>query len=225
MRPPAGSARRLAATCSFSRLSSASASNSSLRARRYSLDSPGKWTFGSRSTSRHLFMSRGLPLRAIVSILSSVWPSVKGSGSWISHWNHPACEPFQSLTMCRFSPGAGTEVRAGSHKVWGLQYIGWLRFRSLPTSPAVLWPVPFTRDSYHQRSVGCCCQLDDDCCGQPCGAVTSPPPESPPRSAIRKPAAGVSRTPLSEDRPWLPGPVASDWSERHHVHQQARTDH
>src|SRR5439155_8378492 len=38
--------------------------------RRYSLDSPGKWTFGSRSTSRHLFMSRGLPLRAIVSILS-----------------------------------------------------------------------------------------------------------------------------------------------------------
>src|SRR5919106_2386099 len=70
MRPPAGSARRWAATCSFSRRSSASASNSSLRARRYSLDSPGKWTFGSRSTSRHLFMSRGLPLRAIVSILS-----------------------------------------------------------------------------------------------------------------------------------------------------------
>src|SRR5260370_39868994 len=70
MRPPAGSARRRAATCSFSRRSSASASNSSLRARRYSLDSPGKWTFGSRSTSRHLFMSRGLPLRAIVSILS-----------------------------------------------------------------------------------------------------------------------------------------------------------
>src|SRR5262245_42248767 len=68
MRPPAGSARRLAATCSFSRRTSASASNSSLRARRYSLDSPGKWTFGSRSTSRHLFMSRGLPLRAIVSI-------------------------------------------------------------------------------------------------------------------------------------------------------------
>src|SRR6266403_160732 len=48
--------------------------------------------------------------------------------------------------------------------------------------------------SNHQRSLGCCCQLDDDCCGQPCGAVTSPPPESPPRSAIRKPA-GVSRTP------------------------------
>src|SRR5260221_2321834 len=70
MRPPAGSARRWAATCSFSRRSSASASNSSLRVRRYSLDSPGKWTFGSRSTSRHLFMSRGLPLRAIVSILS-----------------------------------------------------------------------------------------------------------------------------------------------------------
>src|SRR5262249_38496879 len=70
MRPPAGSARRLAATCSFSRRTSASASNSSLRARRYSLDSSGKWTFGSRSTSRHLFMSRGLPLRAIVSILS-----------------------------------------------------------------------------------------------------------------------------------------------------------
>src|SRR5215470_6987719 len=70
MRAPAGSARRWAATCSFSRRSSASASNSSLRARRYSLDSSGKWTFGSRSTSRHLFMSRGLPLRAIVSILS-----------------------------------------------------------------------------------------------------------------------------------------------------------
>src|SRR5258708_10161379 len=70
MRPPAASAWRWAATCSFSRRSSASASNSSLRARRYSLDSPGKWTFGSRSTSRHLFMSRGLPLRAIVSILS-----------------------------------------------------------------------------------------------------------------------------------------------------------
>src|SRR5258708_20661105 len=65
MRPPAASARRWAATCSFSRRSSASASNSSLRTRRYSLDSPGKWTFGSRSTSRHLFMSRGLPLRAM----------------------------------------------------------------------------------------------------------------------------------------------------------------
>src|SRR5262249_46072609 len=42
MRPPAGSARRLAATCSFSRRTSASASNSSLRARRYSLDFPGE---------------------------------------------------------------------------------------------------------------------------------------------------------------------------------------
>src|ERR1700758_985521 len=42
MRPPAGSTRRWAATCSFSRRSSASASNSSLRALRYSLDSPGK---------------------------------------------------------------------------------------------------------------------------------------------------------------------------------------
>src|ERR1700730_18034398 len=52
---------------------SASASNSSLRVRRYSLDSPGKWTFGSRSTSRHLFMSRGLPLRAIVSILLPIF--------------------------------------------------------------------------------------------------------------------------------------------------------
>src|SRR2546427_6167710 len=70
MRPPGGSAGRGGATCSFSRRSSASASNSSLRVRRYSLDSPGKWTFGSRSTSRHLFMLRGLPLRAIVSILS-----------------------------------------------------------------------------------------------------------------------------------------------------------
>src|SRR5260370_13252812 len=67
---PGGGAGGGGAPGSSPRRSSASASNSSLRARRYSLDSSGKWTFGSRSTSRHLFMSRGLPLRAIVSILS-----------------------------------------------------------------------------------------------------------------------------------------------------------
>src|SRR5579859_75028 len=72
MAPPGGSARRLAATSSFKSRSSASDSNNSSRARRYSLDSPGKWPSCPLTTSRHFFMSRGLPLRAIASILSYV---------------------------------------------------------------------------------------------------------------------------------------------------------
>src|SRR5258708_2158101 len=63
--PRVGSQRRGGGTSRCSGGSCASAPNSWWLPRRYSLGSPGKWTFGSRSTSRHLFMSRGLPLRAM----------------------------------------------------------------------------------------------------------------------------------------------------------------
>src|SRR6266404_2977201 len=99
--------------------------------------------------------------------------------------------------------GSGREpqgVRATVHRVAP-------RFRSLPTSTATLQPVPFTKDSYHQRSLGCCCQLDDDCYGQTV-RCSDPPPKSP-AAWLSGSSKETAATPLSEDCPCLPGPVAS----------------
>jgi hypothetical protein len=96
--------------------------------------------------------------------------------------HHGPCTAFSPVGGNRFGPGGQ-----------GPQYIGWLPGLS---SPAIPEPMPSTMASYHERSLWCCRQLDDDCHGQPSGGAS-------PRarhSALGKPT-GNSR----DTHPTVPG--------------------